>query len=1053
MIRPSSVLPFSRRWPLAAVLALAAFPWLPGGLRAQQGSAAAALSQQADALFDRHQYKEAAAAYENLLKGYPNSEYAPDAQFHLAYTDFLLGQFDPAVDLLRRLQAQPGTAPDALEQAGLLLPQVLAQQAGALKADDPGRTAAYEAVIKEYDAFVGKFPRSTSLEAALYGRALASYQIARYDAAVRDLRQNVTSFPKSDTVLDSEFLLAITTATQANLTQAKDPRTTADTAAALKDYQEAEHELDYIIERHTDLSLANDAQFQLGETLLAHAAAAPAGERDAIFRRALAAYRAVEPKEPMIAAQQARVQGVADALLAERRKGAAADRARARQLDNVRLREQGKLEALQTKDDPVLTARIKSGGVFYSLRKYDETRVLMEALLPAAKKPEDEKLALNYLALSYAVQNLTDKAVAAYDRFQARFPADPVAENLTFTMAVMFQTGDKADPARAAKYLEEFSRRYPNSRLRETALLSAAANAAALGHYDEALRTVDTFLKDHPRRELMATGELDRAQFLHDKHDLDGALGAFKKVRDTYKGLPEAEEAAFWVGRVDFEKGDLAGAVNELNGYLSAFPAGKLRPSAMLTLAQAQVKGGGKDPALATLADLSGKYPDSPEAANAYFLRANIYLTDKKYDDVTRVLTEFTDKYPGSDQAFSAYNTLASIQTQANRNDEAAATYEKFIAKQPPGNPQVADALSREAALWLRAARGMGSFIVLTAPQREAWTAAVDRSVAASERQLQAFPDAPATALGLQNLLECQRLLVSVKAKTEEQVVQYFQGLADRYKDNPAARSRILFRLASLTAEKDPARALADMKAAYDPHVVYGPADLDLYSKELLASDPKAAAAVFDKAARDYPIPAGSTPAQAPLDVQDAQAMVLYGRGRLAEAKGDKAGAAARYQQLIKDYPRSSKVSEAKLGLAESLVANGKPDEAMPLLADVMKLPVTPLLARARAMFLVGGIQEGKGQEGAMDSYLKVAVFYPASPEAPEGLWKGGQLLEKQAVGLGETPAKPGGPTKPGQLARARQAYQDLVSKYPDSKYVAQAKARLAELPAPSPAK
>ena len=33
----------------------------------------------------------------------------------------------------------------------------------------------------------------------------------------------------------------------------------------------------------------------------------------------------------------------------------------------------------------------------------------------------------------------------------------------------------------------------------------------------------------------------------------------------------------------------------------------------------------------------------------------------------------------------------------------------------------------------------------------------------------------------------------------------------------------------------------------------YSPADLDLYSKELIAGDPAAAAAVFDKAAKDYP--------------------------------------------------------------------------------------------------------------------------------------------------------------------------------------------------------
>ena len=946
---------------------------------------------------------------------------------------------------------QPNVAPESLEQSALLLPQVLAQKADSLKADSPDRKPTYEAAIKEYDAFAAKFPKSADLETVLYGRAVAAYQIARYDDAARDLRQAITSFPRGENVLDSEFLLAITYATQANLVRAKADQTAADDAAAVKNYQGAETLLGDIITKRTDISLANDAQFQLGETLLAHAAAVPAGgAQDKIFTNALTAYRAVEPKEPMIAAQQVRVQSVADALLAERRKGATADRVRSRQLDQTRLRELGKLTELQKKDDPVLTARIKEGAVFYNLRKYDETRVLMEALLPSVKKPEDEKQALYYTALTYAVQNLTDKAVAAYDRFQAKYKGDPIAENLPVVIANLFEA---SDPARSAKYLDEFSQLYPKSNLKDTVLLQRAETQAGEGQYGEAIRTIDAFLKTNPKRELMAAGELSRAGFLQESKNLDGALAGFKQVRDTYKGLPEAEEAAFRVGAVDFQKGDAAGAVSELNGYLAAFPAGKLRPPAMLVLAQAQLKNNAKDRALATLTDLAGKYPDSPEATNAYFQQANIYLGDKKYDDAQRVLTAFTDKYPASEELFSAYNTIASIQTQANRNDDAAATYEKFIAKQPPANPQVADALAKEAALWLRAARGMGSVIVLTAPQRDAWTADLNHSIAASERQLQAFPDAPATALGLENLLEGQKLLVGAKVKTEDQVVQYFQGLADKYQGDPGARSRILFRLASLTAEKDPAKALADMKAAYEPNVVYSPADLDLFSQGLLASDPATAAAVFDKAARDYPIPAGLTPAQAPLDVQEAQALVLYGRGRLAGAKGDKPGAAALYQQLIKDYPRSSKVPEAKLGLAESLVAGGRPDEAMPLLADVMKLPATPILARARAMFLVGGIQEGKGQDGAIDSYLKVAVFYPTSPEAPEGLWKGAQLLEKQAAGLGATPARPGGPTKAGQLDRARKAYQDLVAKYPDSTYAAQARARVAALPAPVAAK
>ena len=103
---------------------------------------------------------------------------------------------------------------------------------------------------------------------------------------------------------------------------------------------------------------------------------------------------------------------------------------------------------------------------------------------------------------------------------------------------------------------------------------------------------------------------------------------------------------------------------------------------------------------------------------------------------------------------------------------------------------------------------------------------------------------------------------------------------------------------------------------------------------------------------------------------------------------------------------------------------------------------------RGRAgLFLNGEVQAAKGQDGAIDSYLKVAAFYPTSPDAAEGLWKGGQLLEKQAATLTETPSKPGAPTKSAQLARARKAYEDLTTKYADSKWTAQAKARLAALP------
>ena len=165
--------------------------------------------------------------------------------------------------------------------------------------------------------------------------------------------------------------------------------------------------------------------------------------------------------------------------------------------------------------------------------------------------------------------------------------------------------------------------------------------------------------------------------------------------------------------------------------------------------------------------------------------------------------------------------------------------------------------------------------------------------------------------------------------------------------------------------------------------------------------------------------------------------------------KGDKPEAARAFTDLKRDYPRSPKIAEANLGLAQGLISQGKPDDALPLLAEVAKNSRSPIPVRAHGLFLNGEIQAAKGNFEAIDAYLKVAAFYPSAADAPEGLWKGAQWLEKQAQTLGDTPSKPGGPTKTVQIIRARKAYSDLMTKYPDSKWTAQANARLAALPAP----
>jgi outer membrane protein assembly factor BamD (BamD/ComL family) len=77
----------------------------------------------------------------------------------------------------------------------------------------------------------------------------------------------------------------------------------------------------------------------------------------------------------------------------------------------------------------------------------------------------------------------------------------------------------------------------------------------------------------------------------------------------------------------------------------------------------------------------------------------------------------------------------------------------------------------------------------------------------------------------------------------------------------------------------------------------------------------------------------------------------------------------------------------------------------------------------------------------AIDYYIKIDQFYSGVPAiAAEGLWRGGQLLERQAAGAADASFRQ------RQLNQARRAYRDLISRYPNSPHVESAQSRVAAL-------
>jgi TolA-binding protein len=522
-----------------------------------------------------------------------------------------------------------------------------------------------------------------------------------------------------------------------------------------------------------------------------------------------------------------------------------------------------------------------------------------------------------------------------------------------------------------------------------------------LKQYDEAARVIQDFLKTSPEKELAAAAEFGLATIYKDTNKTDQAIQTFRAVRDKYAGTEQAEQAAFWVGQMLSNKGDAKGAITELKSFIAKYPKSEMVPPAILTLGQAQSAADQKAAAIETFKELATKHPKAEVAPFAYFQQAGILQADQKYAEVQAVMKDFIAKYPDHERVYAAYDYIAQIQVVEKQPQEAIATYEEYATKYA-NHPHAAIAILKVSDQWKKMADAMGRYLAIPEPQRPEWRKAYENSVAAAEKILEKYPESAEVAPALQNLLAAQKQFVLAKIKADANVESYFDELARKFADKPATANKIKFTLAGYFSDKDKPKALEMMKKAYDPALIYAPADLDLYATALIEQKKyDEVQAVADKLAKDFPLPPHGDPTTLPRSITDPAALSLFLHAKVLQLTGKTAEAAAKFEQLKKTYPWSPKLLEADFGIATDFFQVQKYDDAIKLLGPVVRATTGPAEIRARGMMLMGQISEAKGDiDSAINNYIKIATFFEGVPElASEGLWRGAQLQEKKASG------------------------------------------------------
>ena len=459
---------------------------------------------------------------------------------------------------------------------------------------------------------------------------------------------------------------------------------------------------------------------------------------------------------------------------------------------------------------------------------------------------------------------------------------------------------------------------------------------------------------------------------------------------------------------------------------------------------------GEKDPkqtekAILAYSELLGKWPESDSAKNALFKKFDIYRGRSDYKMCVQLMDEFLKLYPTHPDVYFAYDFVADLyfggwlNTKTTPDGKTVPVGPAGIADLEKGSARLNSyvdyemskeeikvkrgdsALLKIADRWLEEMRKRTPSMVIKSEQKPEqkleWQKCVNNVLTPIERQLKTYPKGTRLGEGLERLVKLQALRVKVQEVDAAQVETYFKDLAAKYGADPLLRAKIQAKLAEFLYEIDPKRAYSVLSDAFKtvPNLIkenevviptFSPLDYDRYLTGLFEEKRHdEVAKMLKRLGDEYPEEGGTAPVNV---IGEAQAVILYWEGKEMQDKGNNAGAGEKFRELAMKYPKSAKKMEADYGVIlgdlerGTLKEEAQLREALQRLADIVKVSNTKTFdLQAKALFLMGRVyEELKDYDSAAGAFLKIAArFESVQKVAGDGLWRGAQILEKQAKG------------------------------------------------------
>jgi tetratricopeptide (TPR) repeat protein len=232
----------------------------------------------------------------------------------------------------------------------------------------------------------------------------------------------------------------------------------------------------------------------------------------------------------------------------------------------------------------------------------------------------------------YYLQRNPGLAIDFYDKALRMKQAD--ADYAMFQIAVCY--GIQGKSASKIESLKSMLESYPNTAFAADAKYEVAETQFFLDNTAEALKWFDRVIAEHPNSNYMRRAKLHKGLIYYNKSEDERALPLFKDVAENHPATPEAKEALMKIQKIYIENTDVDG----FERYMASQKFPDITKGALDTsyyqAAELRYVRGDLAGALKDLGGYLERFPNGFFALNAHFYRAEVANQLKMYDDSQR---------------------------------------------------------------------------------------------------------------------------------------------------------------------------------------------------------------------------------------------------------------------------------------------------------------------------------------------------------------------------------------------------------------------------------